>query len=148
MPHQKRAFLLSAAQAFCNSFASQAPLEDVLAHFTSKQASNILVHEHGLKQLAPFLGRDFTGVEGVKEYFGIISSCLTYDRMRFGDYLVDAVENKVSVRGEAKFTWTSTQQSWDEVFTYVLAFDDDGKVLKYEIWADSGAAYLASKGLI
>jgi hypothetical protein len=28
----------------------------------------------------------------------------------------------------------------------VLAFDRDCKVTKYEIWADSGAAYLAERG--
>lgn len=66
--------------------------------------------------------------------------------MRFGNYLVDEVESKVSVRGEAKFTWISSGQSWDEVFTYVLGFDEERKVVRYEVWADSGAAYLARRG--
>ncbi len=66
--------------------------------------------------------------------------------MSFGNYVVDAVARQVSVKGEARFTWKSTGKSWDEVFVYVLAFDDEMKVLRYEIWADSGAAYLASQG--
>lgn len=66
--------------------------------------------------------------------------------MAFSHLFVDPEVSKVSVRGRARFTWTSTRQSWNEVFTYVLEFDDDCKVLTYEIWADSGAAYLASKG--
>lgn len=52
------------------------------------------------------------------------------------------------MRGEAWFRWKDTGQNWEEVFTYALAFDEEAKVLKYEIWADSGAAYLARKGLL
>ena len=144
MPHQKRATLLLAAESFCNTFATQKPLDDILSHFSTRY--EILAYEHGLKQLAPFLGRDYTGEKGVREYFETLASHLSYDNMEFSTYVVDAAENRVSVRGEAKFTWTSTGQSWNEIFTYVLAFDEDAKVVKYEVWADSGAAYLASKG--
>lgn len=35
---------------------------------------------------------------------------------------------------------------WNERFAYMLDFDDEGKVTDYQVWADSGAAYLASKG--
>lgn len=135
---------MSAAESFCNAFASQQPLDEILSHFSTRYA--ILAHEHGLKHLAPFLGRDYTGEKGVKAYFETMSSYLSYENMKFGTYVVDASENRVSVKGQAKFTWTSTGQSWDEDFAYVLAFDEDGKVVKYEVWADSGAAYLASKG--
>lgn len=37
-------------------------------------------------------------------------------------------------------------QSWDETFTYSLDFDDELKVTDYQVWADSGAAYLARLG--
>jgi hypothetical protein len=52
----------------------------------------------------------------------------------------------VSVKGRAKFTWIKTRQSWDETFTYTLDFDDEAKVTDYQVWADSGAAYLARLG--
>jgi len=52
----------------------------------------------------------------------------------------------VSVKGQAKFTWIETGQSWDETFTYSLDFDDEPKVTDYQVWADSGAAYLARLG--
>lgn len=75
--------------------------------------------------------------------------------MSFGDdggWIVDVESGKVSVKGKARFTWTETGQSWDEVFVYVLGFDlgeeGDGKVVRYEVWADSGAAYLARKGML
>ncbi|KIV97731.1 hypothetical protein PV10_01442 [Exophiala mesophila] len=144
MSHPNRQDLLTAAKQFCEAFANQKPSAEILSHFSS--SGNVLAFEHGLPGLAPFLGREFRGQSGLQEYFNILSSLLSYENMRFGNYLVDVETSKVSVRGEARFTWTSTGQAWDEVFTYVLEFDQENKVKVYEIWADSGAAYLASKG--
>ena len=59
---------------------------------------------------------------------------------------MDTQSKKVSVTGNATFTWISTGNSWQETFTYALAFDDNYKLIVYEVWADSGAAYLASRG--
>ncbi|KXX75256.1 hypothetical protein MMYC01_207083 [Madurella mycetomatis] len=145
MSQVTRASLLASATSFCNAFASGATPSEILKHFTT-ETSRIFAHEHGLARLAPFLGRTFRGADGLKQYLSIISECLTYDNMRFGDYIVDAEARKVSVRGEARFTWASTGQSWDEVFTYILGFDDESRVESYEVWADSGAAWLASHG--
>lgn len=159
-PKPSRQGLLTSAKAFCNAFASQANPEKIFSHFTETHASDILIHEHGLPQLVPFVGRDFAGLDGVHQYFEIISSCLSYDDMKFSDYIVDEVVGKVSVRGQAKFTWRDSGQSWDEVFRYAIGFatdehddddegvDGDGKVVRYEIWADTGAAYLARKGML
>ncbi|EXJ54170.1 hypothetical protein A1O7_09507 [Cladophialophora yegresii CBS 114405] len=144
MPASQRDDLLAAAQAFCNSFANKEAPAKILSHFSS--SDDVLALEHGLPQLAPFLGREFRGQEGLEAYFQLLSSHLKYEDMKFGNFVVDAEVSKVSVRGEATFTWISTGQSWDEVFTYVLEFDQDSRVLVYEVWADSGAAYLASKG--
>ncbi|EXJ70893.1 uncharacterized protein A1O5_05885 [Cladophialophora psammophila CBS 110553] len=144
MPSLDRDALLAAAQAFCNSLANKEAPDKIFSHFAS--AEDVLALEHGLPQLAPFLGREFRGHKGLEEYFGLLSSTLKYEDMRFSNFVVDAQVSKVSVRGEAKFIWTKTGQSWDEVFTYVLEFDEEGKVKVYEVWADSGAAYLASKG--
>lgn len=138
--------LLTSATAFCTAFSTSTPPSQILTdHFTHHHA-NILVHEHGLPQLAPFLGRTFRGADGLTRYLSVISECLSYEDMRFTEYIVDADARKVSVRGEARFTWTSTGQSWDEVFAYVLGFDGEGRVERYEVWADSGAAWLASRG--
>ena len=147
MSAQERTALLHAARGFCDAFSAAAPPDEILGHF-SRADADVLVLEHGLPQLAPFLGRAFRGREGVRAYLDLLAGCLRYENMRFGNFIVDAEERKVSVRGGARFTWAETGQSWDEVFTYVLAFDDDAKVKSYEIWADSGAAYLASRGLL
>ncbi|KAI1092444.1 hypothetical protein F5B19DRAFT_209472 [Rostrohypoxylon terebratum] len=146
MSHHKRADLLQAATSFCTSFAEKKPLDEILSHFSP--SPDTLAYEHGLRQLAPFLGREFRGRKGVRTYFELLARHLRYEAMSFADYVVDAAENRVAVRGTAKFTWVATGESWDEVFAYALMFDEEGKVLRYEIWADSGAAYLASKGLL
>jgi len=139
-----REALLHAAAMFCDAFAAQYALETILDHFS--QTSEPFAFEHGLPELAPFLGQKFKGMEGIKEYFGLLGEHLSYKDMTFLDYVVDVEASKVSARGQATFTWKSTKQSWDEVFVYVLGFDQDRKVKSYEVWADSGAAYLASKG--
>lgn len=140
-----RTALLAAATSFTTAFASTAPPPEIRTHFT-RHSPSILVHEHGLPQLAPFLGRTFRGAEGLAQYLSVVSECLGFEDMRFGEYVVDAEARTVAARGRARFTWKGTGQSWDETFAYVLAFDEECKVVRYEVWADSGAAYLASRG--
>jgi len=142
--HTTRDNLLRAAKSLCTDFASKKDPEALMTHFsTTRQCT---AYEHGSPILAPFLGRPFVGRDGVRDYFKTIASTLSFERMEFSDYIVDPEVQKVSVKGRAKFTWLSTAQSWDEIFTYVLDFDDDCKVTDYQVWADTGAAYLASRG--
>ncbi|KAL1838085.1 hypothetical protein VTJ49DRAFT_3077 [Mycothermus thermophilus] len=138
--------LLHSAQAFCTAFASSTPFNTLLNNHFTRRRRNILVHEHGLAQLAPFLGRAFRGAEGLSQYLSVVSECVSHEGMRFTEYTVDAESRRVGVRGQARFTWKSTGQTWDEEFYYVLGFDGEARVEKYEIWADSGAAWLASRG--
>ena len=66
-----------------------------------------------------------------------------------GEWVVDPDARKVACKGKARFKWTEgvgKGQGWDEKFAYVLDFDDEGKVTDYQVWADSGAAYLARLG--
>lgn len=138
-----RSELEEAAKGFCNSFAKKAPLEEVMSHFSRRYLTS--AYEHGLPSLAPFLGQTFVGLDGVKIYFGLLAEYLSYEDMQFKNFIVDEKANKVGVRGEAKFTWRSTGKSWNEVFSYQLSFDENRKVVSYDVWADTGAAYLASQ---
>ncbi|KIJ20896.1 hypothetical protein PAXINDRAFT_125431 [Paxillus involutus ATCC 200175] len=142
--NSSRQQLLDAAKCLCDDFAQKKSPEIILSHFSETHPCMAL--EHGLPAVAPFLGRSFDGREGVLEYFSVIASCLTYENMRFSEYFVDTEARRVSVKGEATFTWITTKESWDETFTYVLDFDDENKITGYQVWADTGAAYLASKG--
>jgi hypothetical protein len=142
-----REALLHSAQSLCNDFASKEPLEKVLDNFSVTNDQDIVCWEHGLQHSSvPFLGRVFRGRDGAKQYFELIANLLSYENMKFSDYFVDVEKAAVSVQGEATFTWRSTGHSWDEIFTYRLRFDSVGKVTRYEVWADSLAAYLAGAG--
>lgn len=118
----------------------------LLSHFSSSPRAI----EHGHPALAPFLGREFVGLDGVADYFKLIQQHLRFDNMGFSEWVVDAHAMRVAVKGTARFTWTETGEAWDEVFAYVLDMveEEDGgvKVGRYQVWADSGAAYLARKG--
>ncbi|KAI0629138.1 hypothetical protein C8Q77DRAFT_1220339 [Trametes polyzona] len=145
-----RAQLLESAQGLCSAFASKADIDTLLSYFSSTH--QISAFEHGLPLLAPFLGRPFTGRTGpssVRAYFELLQKHLTYDNMSFGTWVVDPDSSRASVKGTAKFTWADGPgkgQSWDEHFAYILDFDQDAKVTDYQVWADSGAAYLARRG--
>lgn len=136
--------LVQATQSFCDAFTNRADIPTILTHFS--QTENIIAYEHGNRALAPFLGRSFEGVDGVKKYFEIIGSLLAYEDIRFGEFVVDTEERKVAVKGWGRFTWLETGESWNEIFAYVLDFDEAEKIVRYQIWADSGAAYLARIG--
>ncbi|KZT63907.1 hypothetical protein DAEQUDRAFT_770162 [Daedalea quercina L-15889] len=144
-----RSRLLASAQALCNAFASHASVDELLSHFSNTHS--ITAIEHGEPFLAPFI-REFTGRNGpmsVPAYFSLLQKHIKYENMTFGDWVVDAEARKVSTRGTATFTWIEGPgegQSWDEYFVYMLDFDDEGKVTDYQVWADSGAAYLAGRG--
>ncbi|KAJ5210886.1 hypothetical protein N7491_010701 [Penicillium cf. griseofulvum] len=116
---------------------------------------NPLVYEHGLPQLAPFLGRPFIGQDGVATYFELIGSLLSIKNMVFEpeeSWVVDESCMAVSLRGTAIFGWKDTRQAWDETFVYriKLAVDGSGEeglaICEYHVWADTGAAYLARLG--
>ncbi|KAF6762815.1 transcription elongation factor S-II [Ephemerocybe angulata] len=133
--------LLNATKKFCDAFSQKKDPQFILSMFTTRIPISAI--EYGDPQQAPFLGRTFEGHEGVQEYFRIISELLSYENMSFSEYVVDVEEGKVSVKGRAKFTWLATGKAWDETFAYVLDFDE-AKISRYQIWSDTGSAYLAS----
>ncbi|KAJ3809411.1 hypothetical protein F5876DRAFT_3725, partial [Lentinula aff. lateritia] len=57
----------------------------ILSHFsTTHQVSAV---EHGEKALAPFLGRSFEGLDGIRSYFETIAALLSYEDTRYGKTL-------------------------------------------------------------
>ncbi|THH21187.1 hypothetical protein EUX98_g8433 [Antrodiella citrinella] len=150
-PLLTRSRLMTAASKFCNSFASQADTDEILDHFSTTYA--VSAKEHGLPLLAPFVGRQYSGLRGglssVESYFKLLQKHIKYEEMSFGEWVIDSEARRVSCKGRAKFIWTEGDgegQSWDESFVYLLDFDEEAKVTDYQVWADSGAAYLASIG--
>ncbi|KAL3475066.1 hypothetical protein BJX99DRAFT_167960 [Aspergillus californicus] len=152
-----RETLTTATKSLCTAFSTSAQLETVLETFTHNPAPQI--HEHGLQCLAPFLGRTFTGRDGARDYFTRLNECLGIKEMVFDDekeWVVDERCMAVNLRGRAKFSAKGSGEEWEEVFAYriSLAEQADGrskgevKVQGYEVWADTGAAYLAMRGML
>ncbi|KAK1226028.1 hypothetical protein PQX77_010987 [Marasmius sp. AFHP31] len=139
-----RTQLLSSAQSFCNAFAENKDLDTIMTYFSTTH--QITVIEHGEKALAPFLGKEYVGIPAARSYFEAIASLLSYKDMKFVEFVVDTEARRVACKARAKFTWKSTEQSWDETFAYMLDFDDEKKITDYQVWADTGAAYLARVG--
>ncbi|PWY68566.1 hypothetical protein BO94DRAFT_302210 [Aspergillus sclerotioniger CBS 115572] len=129
------------------------PLESLLPKFTTSPAP--LIHEHGLPSLAPFLGRDFVGQDGIKEYFLTMGGVLGFEDMRFEDEEGWIMQDMgiggwvVVIRGWARFFAKRTGEGWREGFVYrlrVVREDGEWKIQEYRVWADTGAAYLALRG--
>lgn len=154
-----RTTLLEPVLSLTKALTSHArlPISTLLSTFTTQPTP--LVHEHGLPQLAPFLGRSFTGQDGVARYFELLSDLLSLHDLTFEaeeEWLVDESNLCISLRGAGTFQWKSTAQAWDETFVYRIALardnsDDPAKrdkllVCEYRVWADTGAAYLAKLG--
>jgi hypothetical protein len=138
-----RTQLLNGAKSFCAAFSSSNPPSALLTHFSSH--TNPSVHEYGLPCLAPFLGRAFTGREGVLQYFETIAEYIRpTEEIVFDGWMVDVENSMVSVKGETQFIWKPTGERWDETFCYRLKMIEEGedgecKVEEYRIWADTGA---------
>lgn len=155
----ERQLLQEPVQDLLDAFKNPDPEDpdQLLSTFTTNPKP--LAHEHGLPQLAPFLGRSFQGQEGISTYFDLLSSYLDIENMTFEPeetWIVDESCMAVSLRGTATFIWKQTQQAWDETFSYRIKVAEDVsddaekhgslKVSEYQVWADTGAAYLASLG--
>ncbi|KAA1477689.1 hypothetical protein DENSPDRAFT_885300 [Dentipellis sp. KUC8613] len=144
MATPSRSELIDAFNAFIGALASGGDMANIVDHLSKSQSPEVI--EYGLTFLAPFLGRPFVGAEGVANYFNTIGTLLTWKDMGYSEHVVDPVARKVSAKGKATWTWKSTGQSWPETFTTTVDFDEELKVTRYQVWADSGAAYLASRG--
>ncbi|KAB8077595.1 hypothetical protein BDV29DRAFT_153658 [Aspergillus leporis] len=154
MPQITKETLTNRVHSLCKAFSTSAPLPVLLSNFTTSPEPTAL--EHGLPSLAPFLGRSFTGHEGLTTYFGLLADYLAIEKMDFesdNKWVVDETTMAVSLRGNARFKWKETGQAWDETFAYRIGLQEEGvggevKVVVYEVWADTGAAYLARIGAL
>jgi hypothetical protein len=150
----RRSILRSRAHAFCQTLIVPPPPPELLAEFfipeTEKGGPSI--REHGPSWATahlPFLGRDFVGIGACEEYFVLLSKALKMNLQRDSfpgeeGFVVDADKNQVSVIGKGRFESVATGRSWDEKFIYLLSgWDDEGRMAKWEIWADPLSAWAA-----
>ncbi|GAA6015924.1 hypothetical protein JCM10207_006808 [Rhodosporidiobolus poonsookiae] len=102
----------------------------------------------------PFLGEPFTGKDGIERYYSLIGSVLKGKGSRFDadDLLVKIKEGGRSARavwtGMATWSVQKTGKEWDEavVWAFDLVYEDgEWNIVKWEVWADTLSAYLASQ---
>ena len=135
--------LLRSTLDLCQRFADakHSDIREILSCFSSSRPDDeIRLIDHGLPKRTPYLGRSFVGREGIQNYFEtIVATHLSYENMVFSDCIIDVDTRVTSLRGKA-----FEGKAWEEVFLFRIQLDEEGKIVVYEVWADSGAAYLAT----
>lgn len=137
--------LKQTTQSLCAAFARTAPVDEVARLFVSSPR----IIEHGPSTPSvPFLST-FSGETALIDYMSILARLLTVSDALYSEPIIDVRQNMVSVKGGGRFTWQDGEGkgiAWDEDFVYLLSeFDAQGRIGKWEIWADPLNAWLASQ---
>ena len=101
------------------------------------------IHEYGPQTTTlPFLGRDFKGFEGVKQYSNALSDTLDIIRMEWIELVAEqnssGLGGVVFTKGLGTFTVKRTQKDWKETYINRIEVNEDGKIVRYEVFAVSG----------
>lgn len=160
--------LRNRAQAFASVFLdlpSNPPPQILSTHFSSHP----VVHEHGpswAQSHLPFLGKTFSGHDACLTYFELLGSTLAFEPLEDSfpgakGFVVDPEargegdggdqwgggKGVVTVVGKGRFKAVGTGQGWEERFVWVLSgFDEEGRIGRWDVWADPLSASLAVKG--
>ena len=125
------------------SIASKVP--GVLAEPTDSKIKStfdlgVVIHEYGPQTKGlPFLGRDFKGFEGVKQYSNALSDTLDIIRMELvAEQNSSGFGGVVFTKGRGTFAVKRTQKDWDESFINRIEVNEEGKIVRYEVFAVSG----------
>ena len=105
--------------------------------------SGVVIHEYGPQTAAlPFLGRDFKGFEGVKQYSNALSDTLDIIRMEWVELVAEqrssGLGGVVFTKGVGTFAIKRTQKDWKETYVNRIEVNEEGKVVRYEVFAVSG----------
>jgi len=115
--------------------------------------SGVVIHEYGPQTTAlPFLGRDFKGFEGVKQYSNALSETLDILRMEWVELVAEqkpsGLGGVVFTKGLGTFAIKRTQKHWNETFVNRVEVNEEGKIVRYEVFAVSGLLLLPYCGVL
>ena len=102
----------------------------------------VVVHEHGPQtSVLPFLGRDFEGFEGVKQYLNALSETLDIMRMEWVELVAEqkssGLGGVVFAKGLGTFAIKRTTKRWNETFINRIEVNEEGQIVRYDIFAVS-----------
>jgi len=152
--------LRKCAHAFCMALqSSEFNAHSFVQTFFVPDGASIIEHGPGwARKKLPFLGQTFEGREGCVQYFERLGHTLRMNLPRDAfppdeelcidpDTRVPGLEltGVACVTGKGRFEHRGSGWSWDEVFVYKLCgFDEDGRIARWEIWADPLSAWEAA----
>jgi hypothetical protein len=106
--------------------------------------SHVVIHEHGPQTTGlPFLGRDFHGFEGMKQYLDALSETLDIVRMEWVELVAEPKSlgsgsgGVVFAKGLGTFAVKRTKKHWNETFVNRIEVTEGGKIGRYDVFAVS-----------
>jgi len=113
---------------------------------------HVVIHEHGPQTAGlPFLGRDFHGFEGAKQYSNALSEMLDIVRIEWVELVAEPKSpgsgsgGVVFAKGLGTFAVKRTKKHWNETFVNRIEVTEGGKIGRYDVFADSLSAYQAAQ---
>jgi hypothetical protein len=136
--------LQSAAKSLLADIAAQKPTLSLLSHFSTTQT--VTLQHDFIHSATPY---PFVGLHAVRSYFDLLALHWTRDDMQLYQCDVYADKLRVVIKASVQWTWRASKQSWREVFTCTLDFDELLKVKGFVVESsppESSCVMLATDG--
>ncbi|GAA5894788.1 hypothetical protein JCM8208_006072 [Rhodotorula glutinis] len=148
MPTDLTAFLLS----FRDDLNAAAPPSQFRSYFTAGDSPVCLEHGPEHPDL-PFLGKAFIGGSEIVRYYDLIGTVLKGKGSRFVEedlFVKEVDEGRVDAvwTGDATWSVARTGKEWHEAVVWRFGLEkEDGewRIRRWEVWADTLSAYLATQ---
>ncbi|BGP43811.1 hypothetical protein JCM10450v2_008009 [Rhodotorula kratochvilovae] len=145
--------LVATLTHFRDDLNVSAPPSTFRSYFTTSRPPVCLEHGPLGHAALPFLGEPFEGEERILRYYALIGSVLkgkgsTFDK---ADLLVHERAKGLARAvwtGEAVWSVAATGKEWHEAVVWLFDVEkEEGewKIVRWEVWADTLSAYLASQ---
>ncbi|KAJ8497091.1 hypothetical protein ONZ45_g12203 [Pleurotus djamor] len=132
------------SRARVQAFKAAMSSGDFAAMFESISDEALIVEHGPPAHSLPFLGTEFRGHTGLRNYIDALSEALDIFEWEYVE-ICEMEGGAVFVTGKGDFGSKKTGKRWTETFVSRFELDKETKIIKYETWADPLSAYLASQ---
>ncbi|KAF7987020.1 hypothetical protein HWV62_123 [Athelia sp. TMB] len=119
------------AECLFADIAANKPSKTLLAHFST--TDTVVLRHDCVYNPSPF---SFEGLHAVRSYFDLLSLNWKKSDMQIHSKEVDLTKSQVVLRASMRWTWRISGNSWREVFTCTLDYDEEVKVKKFIVETD------------